>query len=365
VSKNSVFKFGGSSVKDATSMRRCFSLIKADPNCRIIVVSATYNTTNQLEVLGQLCREGKEEELQERWKQLQKKHEDILEDFTLPKDILNGLFCEYQQYLQELITNKSCNVQQLDRLYAFGELCSSIIFVHALKNEGVNAKWLDARQFLKTNSDFHCALPNQSEIKNLISPMLIDHDGVFVTQGYIGSDESCQVTTLGREGSDYSATLIGEASEAKEVVIWTDVDGIWSADPRLVPDAQKIETLSYDQAQWLAEGGAKVLFPRTLDPARRSSMVVRVASSLDATKTGTFINGHASKVRAQAIDMFDEHFSLLTFLGDEKDFELLKNFSQELELQEQTSEYIKFKIPHSIALDMFRDTHAALRKTVS
>lgn len=352
-------------MKDASSMQRCFSLIQKHPDCRFVVVSATYNTTNQLEVLGQLCLEGKKQELQDRWLQLQKKHEDILSELSLSHDVLKDLFAEYSTYLDELVSKKSCNDQQMDRLYAFGELCSSLIIAKALESQGHQVKWLDARLFLKTNSDSRCALPDPEQIKSKLGPLMQNDDSLFVTQGYIGSDQDDQVTTLGREGSDYSATLIAEACQAQEVIIWTDVDGIWSADPRLVPDAQKMESLSYDQAQWLAEGGAKVLFPRTLDPARRASIQVRVASSLDAKLTGTLISTKAGVVRAQAIDMFDEHFSVLTFLGTPQDFELLKTFSCELELQEQTQDYIKFKVPHSIALDLFRQTHAALRKSVS
>lgn len=331
----------------------------------MVVVSATYNTTNQLEVLGQLCQEGNIADLQLRWNQLQKKHHDILEDFSLSQDHLNELFSEYEAYLLGLATRKSCNSEEMDRLYAFGELCSSIIVSKALEKEGVKTKWLDARKFLKTDSAFQAANPEPELIKKEITKFLDQNEGVYVTQGYIGTDAEGRVTTLGREGSDYSATLIGEAIDATDVVIWTDVDGIWSADPRLVPDAHKMDSLSYNQAQLLAEGGAKVLFPRTLDPARRAGMKVRVASSFDKNLSGTSITNEESLVLAQAIDMYDEHFSVLTYLGSEKDFAFLKKFSPELELLEETKEFIKFRVPHSIALDMFRQTHAALRKTDS
>lgn len=346
-------------------MRRCFSLIKSYPECRMVVVSATYNTTNQLEVLGQLSREGNIADLQLRWNQLVKKHHDILEDFSLEQIHLNELFSEYEAYLLGLATRKSCNAEEMDRLYAFGELCSSIIFSKALEKEGIKTKWLDARKFLKTDSEFQSANPNPELIKKEMTGFLDQTEGVYITQGYIGTDLEGRVTTLGREGSDYSATLIGEAMAATEVVIWTDVDGIWSADPRLVPDAHKIDSLSYNQAQFLAEGGAKVLFPRTLDPARRAKMKVRVASSFDKNLTGTTITNDQSLVRAQAIDMYDEHFSVLTYLGSNNDFSFLKTFSPELELQEETADLIRFRVPHSIALDMFRETHAALRKTDS
>jgi aspartate kinase len=169
---------------------------------------------------------------------------------------------------------------------------SSTLFYHYLNillTDVVSVECREARELIKTDSQFGMAVPNEDEIKTACH-QLVQENNLIITQGFIGSDEMNRTTTLGREGSDYSASLLAAAVGASEVQIWTDVDGVYSADPNLVKEAKPIPFLSYWQAAKLAENGAKVLFPKTLAPLIINKIPVRVKSSLFPEKAGSLIS---------------------------------------------------------------------------
>ncbi|MBZ0187252.1 MAG: aspartate kinase, partial [Candidatus Obscuribacterales bacterium] len=195
-------------------------------------------------------------------------------------------------YLAEL-TRRS-----LDMISSFGEILSSKILSAYLNDRGIKTTWLDARTFLITDGAFGKAAPLMETTKSKTSGAVMPEVAagrVVVTQGFIGATSEGVTTTLGRGGSDYSAAIIGVACDAKEIQIWTDVDGMLTADPRVVPDATIIEQVTFNEASELAYFGAKVLHPLTIKPAIENAIPVRILNSMKPQGKGTVITAQAEQ----------------------------------------------------------------------
>ncbi|MEH8020636.1 lysine-sensitive aspartokinase 3 [Rheinheimera metallidurans] len=289
MSKLIVAKFGGSSVADFDAMSRCADIILAEPNIRLIVVSASAGVTNLLVAITKHC------DISERYVCYQG-----IEAITL--SVINQLqqpecvAAEIKHLLlalKHLIENGGVvyGAAQKDEIQSFGERLSSVLFAQVLRERGVAGLCFDIRQIMRTDSRFGKAEPQVANISALcgqhLQPLL--HDNIVVTQGFIGADELGQTTTLGRGGSDYSAALLGEALSASTVQIWTDVVGIFTTDPRLTEQARCIKEISFDEAAEMATFGAKVLHPATLIPAMRRNIAVFVGSSREPHAGGTWI----------------------------------------------------------------------------
>ena len=283
-------KFGGTSVADYEAMMRCADIVTADDSIRIVVVSASSGVTNYLVRLskGNLPTNERDAIFQ---------HISDIE-FQIIKKLGNKpeLVLALEHLLNELKTIAASpelpgSPLLQDELLSFGERMSSLLFSEILRLKGAHAVNFDVRQVLKTDSHHGKATPDIALIKHqaetLIKPEL-DHS-VFVMQGFIGSDLSGKTTTLGRGGSDYSAALLAEAVGVTALQIWTDVDGIYTTDPRLTSAARPINEISFDEAAEMATFGAKILHPATLIPAMRSDIRVFVGSSREPQKGGTWI----------------------------------------------------------------------------
>lgn len=286
-----VAKFGGTSVADFTAMQRCAEIIIANPMIKLVVVSASAGVTNSLVSLakGQLSLVARELELG-RIRQIQFR---ILSMLDAPKSIENQL-SQMLTEIAELAANDSLTTSALlrDELLSFGEQMSALLFTRVLLQKGVNVKNVDVREVLKTDSRHGSAEPNVALTKTLARDVLLPqlNQSVVVTQGFIGSDELGNTTTLGRGGSDYSAALLAEALKASALHIWTDVSGIFTTDPRLVRNARPIPEISFDEAAEMATFGAKILHPATVIPAVRAGTPVFVGSSRTPSVGGTWIN---------------------------------------------------------------------------
>lgn len=376
-----VSKFGGSSVKDASSMLRCSQIIENNPEIKIVVISATQNTTNQLEFVARAAEKGDLETLNTVTTELINKHITIAKDlFTSPKVLeeLEELCGELKALGSKILEDLSYTPKIMDELYSLGERMSSLLVSDLLRLRIPNKKiiLLDARKIIKTSSDFGSAEPQIELIcknaKHDILPYL-DGDTIFVTQGFIGSDLLGNTTTLGREGSDYTAALFGEAISASQVQIWTDVPGVASSDPRLVENAKFIKELSYDEATALATLGAKVLFPTTLLPTKRQNIPVFVGSSINPTLGGTLIThqqnagfslkGVSQLIKADGI--------ILSFIGTHLDEKpnladiLIKDLGENnFEFMDLTSVSISFKVtsPKLDKLESLVIAHGVLSK---
>lgn len=285
-----VAKFGGTSVADYGAMNRCADIVLANPNCRLVVVSASSGVTN---LLVELTQESINDDGRlQRLKQIAQIQYAILDKLGRPSDVaaaLDKLLSRMALLSESLASQRS--KATMDELLSLGEQCSSALFAAVLREKGANANAFDVRQVLRTDSHFGRAEPQVEQIATLardfLQPLLSEQ--VIVTQGFIGADAAGNTTTLGRGGSDYSAALLAEALRASAVEIWTDVAGIYTTDPRLAPNAHPIAEISFNEAAEMATFGAKVLHPATILPAVRQQIQVFVGSSKEPEKGGTWI----------------------------------------------------------------------------
>lgn len=295
-----VYKFGGASVKDAGAVRNLVSIVSAhcDENL-LLVVSAMGKTTNMLEkaLSDAGCSSG------------------------LPgKDILAGIIGYHQGIIDELFQDDSAEVDaavsslfaQLydalccrqedydlwyDQTVSFGELISTTIVAAYLRKCGINAEWIDARRYVVTDNTFRSASPDwEATGKRIRSLNDCPVPGrMFITQGFIGGTaDGMYTTTLGREGSDFTAAIFANSLDAEEVSIWKDVDGLLNADPKRFPDTVKIPHISYSEAIELSFYGATIIHPKTLKPLQNKNIALKVRSFVNPENEPTVIDGNES-----------------------------------------------------------------------
>ncbi|HCH5510486.1 TPA: lysine-sensitive aspartokinase 3 [Vibrio parahaemolyticus] len=285
-----VAKFGGTSVANFEAMSRCATIIENNPNTRLVVSSACSGVTNILVELANGVQD--QEHRAELLKNLAEIHDSILaqlEDATEASSEVYGILDTVTSLAEA--ASIQANTKLTDHLVACGELMSTHILAQLMRERGINAVRFDIREVLRTDDNFGRAEPNVEAIAQLAQEKLIPLclDSVVITQGFIGSDEEGNTTTLGRGGSDYSAALIAEGVKASGLEIWTDVPGICTTDPRIAPKASPIPEISFSEASEMANFGAKILHPSTLVPALRHDIPVFVGSSKEPEKGGTWI----------------------------------------------------------------------------
>lgn len=298
MSKITISKFGGSSMADQISMVRSANIV-VEKNSSIVVVSATYGTTDQLLSLVKSAESGLWNECEKILFHLREKHFDICQNVTQNQIIseqLRLLFNELETLIRGVFLLQECSLKAKDQILSFGERISSLLFTEVLRETASNEVQLfDVRSIMITDSHFGNATAFTDVLAHKCKEyMNLDGSVIYVTQGFIGADDTGATTTLGRGGSDYSAALIAEAAKASVLEIWTDVAGIASTDPRICPDAVAIGEISYNEASEMAQYGAKILHPTTLVPAMRNNIPIFVGSSYDKEKAGTWIRHDAT-----------------------------------------------------------------------
>ncbi|MCP1438677.1 aspartate kinase [Erwinia persicina] len=282
-----VAKFGGTSVADYAAMNRSADVVLADPNVRVVVLSASAGVTNLLVSLAEgLEQEQRAYQLDE-IRRIQYAIVDQLPHSEVIRDEIDRVL-ENITMLSEAAA-LATSTALTDELVSHGELMSSLLFVEILRQREVASEWFDVRKVMRTNDRFGRAEPDVALLAELTQAQLAPRLGeaLIVTQGFIGSEPKGRTTTLGRGGSDYTAALLGEALHASRIDIWTDVPGIYTTDPRVVPTAKRIDEITFGEAAEMATFGAKVLHPATLLPAVRSDIPVFVGSSKDPAAGGT------------------------------------------------------------------------------
>ena len=286
-----IAKFGGTSVASFNAMSSCVKVVTANPHTRLVVVSACAGVTNILVELasGALNRE----EVMDRIAKLRAIHQEItahLPDKVACDAHIEEHLTDVRNLAAEAAMERSDELT--DRIVSHGELMSSFLITEVFKYAGFKARCFDVRNVMRTDSAFGCAKPLLEVLGTLTRQQLLpllDGEEIVVTQGFIGSNTEGMTTTLGRGGSDYTAALLGEACDAETISIWTDVPGVYTTDPRLVPHARPIAELSYLEAAEMATFGAKILHPSTLVPAVRRNIPVFVGSSKEPEKGGTWV----------------------------------------------------------------------------
>ncbi|MCG9619365.1 lysine-sensitive aspartokinase 3 [Vibrio diabolicus] len=285
-----VAKFGGTSVANFEAMSRCATIIENNPNTRLVVSSACSGVTNLLVELANGVQD--QTHRTELLQNLANIHDAILtqlEDSTKTAAEVYAILDTVTSLAEAASIQASAKLT--DHLVACGELMSTHILTQLMCERGIQAVRFDIRDVLRTDDNFGRAEPNIEAISTLAQDKLVPlcQQSVVVTQGFIGSDEAGNTTTLGRGGSDYSAALIAESVKAAGLEIWTDVPGIYTTDPRIAPKASPIPEISFSEASEMANFGAKILHPSTLVPALRHDIPVFVGSSKAPEKGGTWI----------------------------------------------------------------------------
>lgn len=294
-----VMKFGGTSVGDEAAFRRVVKIVSDQiDESPVIVTSAMTKVTDALLSAFESARKNEPENGFDSLAPHFSRHTKIAEIF-LDADAEKRFSAELEKSKTELseilerVSRRSLPVQLLkDVVIAYGEQLSSRLLTEVLNAQGVKARHADARRLIVTDDEHSAANPIWNETERIVQVELnsiIKNGEVPVMGGFIAASRSGETTTLGRGGSDYSAALIAAALRAKELQIWTDVTGVLTTDPRIVPEARTLETLSYEEAAELAYFGAKVLHPKTIQPAVDYAVPVRVCNSYEPEKTGTMI----------------------------------------------------------------------------
>ena len=308
-SKFVVAKFGGTSVCDSLAIKNCAEIVKNLPEVKVIVVSATSQTTNHLEGVANCIRMDQKENALAAYSKIVKRHIAICEELSgdsILRGFIDELDFEGSSVIKEAVElGNGVSPMLMDQLYSLGERFSSSLFSFALQSalgESSRVKYFDARKFIKTDSSFGKASPQMGKLNEKVGSLFFPFfdEGpkesrlVAVTQGFIGSDDQGRTTTLGREGSDFSAALLASSLNADSLTIWSDVEGVLTTDPRVFSGAKTIPELSYTDATKIAKLGAKVLFPETLAPVQKKNIPVYVGSSLKPNGEGTWIKSSPS-----------------------------------------------------------------------
>ncbi len=293
-----VLKFGGTSVGTLERVRNAASIIEAQSAPRCAVVSAAGGVTNLLLESASRAANGDIDGAYGIVDEISGRHFGIIEGIQSPMErqvvteLVDGLHQELRQSLAQANEVRDCSRQLSDRIVSVGERSMSAIVAATLRDRGTPAIHVFANDVIATDDRHGNARPDRHRTREqaeaVIRPLLDAGQTVIMT-GFIGAAPNGAITTLGRGGSDYSATLLGAALMASEVQIWTDVPGVLTADPRLVNSARVVPQISFDEAQELAHFGAKVLHPRTIRPAVALDIPVRILSTFAPTEPGTLV----------------------------------------------------------------------------
>ncbi|MBC8769073.1 aspartate kinase [Arenibacter sp. BSSL-BM3] len=286
-----VFKFGGASVKDANSIKNVVNVLKeVGHENTLLVVSAMGKTTNAMEDVVNAYFKDKSK-LSAAVHEVIQYHDSILHDL-FPNDkhpvfaSVKTLFDEVQGFL---VWNKSPKYGFIyDQVVGYGELVSTTILSAYLNEIGITNQWLDVRTLIKTNDDYRDAIVNWEKTQLNVTEK-IDKRKLNITQGFLGSDDNNFTTTLGREGSDYTAAILAYCLNAEEVTIWKDVPGVLNADPRYFEKTELLNNISYREAIELAFYGASVIHPKTLQPLQRKEIPLHVKSFINPRDKGTTV----------------------------------------------------------------------------
>ena len=287
-----VFKFGGASVKDAEGIKNVFDLLnKVGAEEVLLVISAMGKTTNALEVVIKNYFE-KSSAFHASLQDVRKYHNQILLD--LFEDEEHEVFFTVNSHLADLEyflrSNKSPNYNFVyDQVISYGEIVSTTIVSYYLNEKGLKNNWIDVRNFIKTDINYRDANVDWEQTQKLISKG-IKKKTLNITQGFIGSDANNFTTTLGREGSDYTAAIFAYCLSAESVTIWKDVPGVMNADPRYFENAVLLNQISYKEAIELAFYGASVIHPKTLQPLQRKEIPLYVKSFINPLLPGTSVS---------------------------------------------------------------------------
>ncbi len=298
-----VLKFGGTSVGTVESLKGVLSIVKKSYDAKekpLVVLSAMSGVTNLLTQLAEDAAEGKS--FSDGLKSLEDKHFSVVKELLAVKfqnpvfTKLKLFFNEIEDLLQGIFALKELSNQSKDLILSYGERCSNYMVAKVMEQYIPESLFIDASHYVKTDSNFGNAHLNESLTEQLVKSLYISHgDKLLFVTGFIGSNEHGRITTLGRGGSDYTAAIFGSILDATAIEIWTDVNGMLTADPRIVKKAFSLPVLSYTEAMELSYFGAKVIYPPTMIPAFLKKIPIVIRNTFEPDFSGTVIQFDSGK----------------------------------------------------------------------
>ena len=335
-----IYKFGGASVKNAEGIKNVANIISNEQEAEIlVVVSAIGKTTNALESVVDACFYNKPE-LNELLLSVKSTHLNIVKELFDDTDIMfinevENLFLE----LECIVENDQLHEDYdflYDQIVTYGELISSRILSSFLLKVGTRTQWIDARNFIITDSRYRDARVHWEETERIIQNRLLplSKKNLIITQGFMGRGEKGETTTLGREGSDYSAAIFGKGLNAESVTIWKDVPGVLNADPKRFENTELLPELTYNDAIELAYYGASVIHPKTIQPLKAAKIPLYVRSFIDKDKTGTRVFEGEHRIQTPCFILKDKQWLLeisssdFTFIAEDHLRELFERFAE-------------------------------------
>lgn len=298
-----ILKFGGSSVADAKNINKVIDIIlksqKAGESL-IVVVSALGGVTDDLISMTSLAAKGNNQ-FKKIFDIMCKRHNDVIQDLMSVEERkrvskqIGKKYNEFEAIIENIFFTTDTSAHSRDLVMSFGEQLSAYVIAEAIKSRGVECNFVDARNFVKTDDNFGEANVEIETSYKLISDFFIKNPVLSVVGGFIASTKEGMTTTLGRGGSDYTASILGAALDASTIEIWTDVDGLMTADPRKVKNAIIIPEISYEKAEEMANAGAKVIHPKTMRPARLKNIPIYIKNTFNPKGKGTKISNPSSR----------------------------------------------------------------------
>ena len=354
-----VYKFGGASVKDAAGVRNLLDIVKEEKEL-FIIVSAMGKTTNALEGVFAAMQQGDQELALERVEQSYAYHRAILDelmgaDITIEQ--MNILFAQLRNTVRNTIYRASDAELWYDTIVAYGELISTTIISNYLNGHGVKNQWVDMRRAFLTEQRHKDANVNLDatavRLKREIEKANVN---IFVGQGFIGGAPDGTTTTLGREGSDYSAAVVANVLDAESMSVWKDVDGILNADPKIFPDARKIERLNYMDTIEMAYSGAQIIHPKTIKPLQQKNIPLYVRPFGNKASLGSVITGDVERAY-EPIMIQKSNQVLLNLHSRDLSFVLEEKFAKVFTTLD--SHRIRTNLVHNSAVNLYMSVDAS------
>ncbi|MBL0355565.1 MAG: aspartate kinase [Chitinophagaceae bacterium] len=332
-----VFKFGGASINSTERIENVSKIIRSYSGQKIlIIISAMGKVTNALERVADEFYKGNKKEALALFHELKQEHIQVAAQLTgadIPQ--FNDLFTEVEWLLHDKPVREYD--YYYDQIVCIGELLSTVIVSHYFNHIGIGNQWTDVRDIVRTDDNFRDAGIDwnytQAKVTGEVLPVFNDTD-IIITQGFIGSTDENESTTLGREGSDYSAAIFANMLNAESQTIWKDVQGVMNADPKKFPDAVYIGELSYNEVIEMAYYGAQVIHPKTIKPLQNKSIPLNVKCFLNASLKGTFISSQPVHNLPPIIVVKDKQVLLqfssrdFSFIGEEGVGKLYELFAE-------------------------------------
>ncbi|MBN2634790.1 MAG: aspartate kinase [Prolixibacteraceae bacterium] len=317
-----IYKFGGASVKNADGVKNVANIINSEPGNLVVVVSAMGKTTNLLETLIKAYFEDSQSkwEIFSAFKNYHQETMDALFGEGKIPALVADFFTEMEQKLKKL-PSLDFNFEY-DQIICFGELVSTAIVSEYLNFSGTENKWVDVRSCLRTSDHYRDASVDWEWTEELTKEVFnFDKQKLYIAQGFIGSTVTNLTTSLGREGSDFTAAILGSVLDAESVSIWKDVPGVLSADPKKMEGTVKIDSLSYREAVEMTHSGAQVIHPKTMKPLHNKNIPLYVKSFISPNDSGTVIYNIDHKIKLPPIFIQKENQVLITL--SPKDFSFI------------------------------------------